>query len=106
MSDKKTPAIGAPVDVLWFDKDGCGPDVLSIQPWNFRAEMGGRIPATLGLRIMKTSESMSLPLMNGAARAMVEGGFVLDRESAQQLAKSIDDWLERTAEPDDGKVGR
>lgn len=99
MSDEKKPAVPA----LWFDKDGCGPDCLAIRPHHFKSKVmpsGGLIEATLGLRI--ESRPDSLPVLLESGRRMVEGGFVMDRESVQQLAAGLDDWLEVTAPPDAG----
>lgn len=74
------------VPVLWFDSKGCGPDEFNIQIHPIPPDMGGKIPAHLGLRI----RAGSLVIVGAA---LIDGGFYLDRESVAGLHLQLGAWL-------------
>lgn len=72
---------------LWFDKKGCGPDEMAIELHHFPAEMDGKIPARLGLRI----RADGIVIMG---KDLVDGGFYMEREQAADLHRQLGEWLE------------
>lgn len=75
------------IPVLWFGPQGTGPDELALQLHPFPAELDGRIPASLGIRVRGGE------IVIGAA-AMVDGGFNLGREQVAELHRQLGAWLE------------
>ena len=78
------------IPVLWFDSRGRGPDELALELRPFKAERDGAIPPFLGLRVRAGA------LVIGAAE-MVDGGFLLGRETVVELHRRLGDWLEANA---------
>lgn len=78
------------IPALWFDSDGFGPDHLALELHPFAAEMDGRIPAYLGLRVRSGGSLCPNP--------MVDGGFNLSRASVETLRRQLTEWLDQTAE--------
>lgn len=77
------------VPVLWFDRNGCGPDHLFLEVTPQAALQEGPdliAPASLGLRI----RGGELVLMG---QAMLDGGFMIDRQSVATLHQEIGKWL-------------
>jgi len=94
--DDKIPA-------LWFDRSGNGPDHLAIELHPFPAELEGRIPAWLGLRVRAND-----PVLEAVAPCpLVDGGFNLHREQVEQLHRQLGAWLEANPAAEDrpGKNG-
>jgi len=75
------------IPVLWFNSKGHGPDELALQLHPFPAELEGRIPAHLGLRVRSDG------LVIGADQ-LVDGGFNLHREQVEDLHRQLGAWLE------------
>lgn len=80
--DKKVDTI----PVLWFDSSGRGPDELALELHPFPAELDGKIPAFLGIRVRAGD------IVIGAS-ALVDGGFNLGREQATELHRQLGAWL-------------
>lgn len=74
------------IPVLWFDSKGCGPDELALQLHPFPAELDGKIPAWLGLRVRAGD------LVIGA-KALIDGGFNLHRDQVENLYRQLGEWL-------------
>jgi hypothetical protein len=79
---RKTSTIPA----LWFDRDGCGPDHFGLHLKPVKPDMGGAIPAALGILV----RAGDLVIKGGA---MVDGGFYLHREEVAELHKQLGEWL-------------
>jgi hypothetical protein len=77
------------IPVLWFGPKGTGPDEMALQLHPFPAELDGRIPASLGIRVRGGE------IVIGAA-SMVDGGFNLGREQVVELHHQLGEWLEKT----------
>lgn len=75
------------VPVLWFDSKGCGPDEFTLELRPFPPDLGGAIPAHLGIQV----RAGSLVILGGA---LIDGGFYLDRTSAAALHAQIGAWLD------------
>lgn len=76
-----------PIPVLWFTPDRGGPDALALQLHHFPAELDGRIPAWLGLRV---KANLSFILNAGP---MIGGGFNLHRNQVVELHGQLGAWL-------------
>ena len=74
------------ITALWFDRDGCGPDVLAFELHPFRAEKDGKIPASLGLRVRAEDIVIN-------AEPMIDGGFKLGIEQVEELCRRLGEWL-------------
>ncbi len=77
---------GERVLALWFDAEGCGPDGFQIEMHEFPADMGGRIPAWLGLRV----RAAGLVIMGADS---TDGGFNIDRDQVARLHDLFSRWL-------------
>jgi len=75
------------IPVLWFDRRGCGPDQFAIELHPFPAELEGKIPAHLGLRV-RAGDAV---IVGGD---LIDGGFYIGREQAEQLHHGLGAWLE------------
>lgn len=74
------------IPALWFDRRGCGPDELALELHHFPSDLGGRIPAYLGIRVRASG------LVIGAG-PLIDGGFNVDRDGAADLHRQIGAWL-------------
>lgn len=75
------------IPVLWFDREGCGPDELALELHHFPAQTDMDIPAWLGLRVRARG------IVINAAK-MVDGGLNLHREQVVELHAQLGKWLE------------
>jgi hypothetical protein len=77
------------IPVLWFTANGCGPDELALELHPFAPDMGGAIPAFLGIQVRAHGITFS-------SRELVGGGFNLHREQAEELHRQLGEWLAST----------
>lgn len=75
------------IGVLWFSASGGGPDVVDLQLQPMKAELDGKIPASLGMRVRAVAGQFRPGLIE------TDGGFQLSRESAEDLYLEIGKWL-------------
>lgn len=74
------------IQVLWFDRKGCGPDELALQLNPLAAQFDGEIPASLGLMVRAGN------IVIGAS-ALIDGGFALHRDQVADLHRQLAAWL-------------
>lgn len=89
MSNKNKPDV---IPVLWFNRNGCGPDEMAIELEPLPALMDGTdlvAPATLGLRVRSGGFVM-------LGEPMVDGGFQLASEQVADLHRQLGAWLAST----------
>lgn len=83
------PAMPAPaIPALWFTPEGYGPSEIALRLHPFPAARPGRIPASLGLRVVLPSAD-AIVYVSG----LVDGGFNLGREQVVELHRQIGEWL-------------
>lgn len=82
-----TKQIDADIPVLWFNKNGSGPDEMALQVIDFPPDRDGKIPARLGLRVQPGDL-----VIVGAS--LLGGGFYMAREQAEALNGALSKWLE------------
>lgn len=75
------------IPVLWFDAKGMGPDEFALEFQSFPSDMGGRIPAFLGIRVRAAGLVI-------AGASLVDGGFNLHRDQVAELHRQLGAWLE------------
>lgn len=71
------------IPVLYFDKDGLGPDELALEVANLR-KYKPTDTAQLNIRIRKHGMVM---------RADVDGGYMMDRDTVAELHSQLTQWL-------------
>lgn len=82
-----TKQIDADIPVLWFNKNGSGPDEMALQVIDFPPDRDGKIPARLGLRV----QAGDLVIVGAP---LIAGGFFMAREQAEALHGAIGKWLD------------
>jgi hypothetical protein len=78
----------ASAPALWFSKTGAGPDPARFVLHTLEPMSGSDAPQ-LGLRI----QANGVPLF-GQGKDLVDGGFMLDRESARMLTVALNAWTD------------
>lgn len=81
----QTKQIDGDIPVLWFNKEGTGPDEMALQVIDFPID--GKNPARMGLRVRR--ERLVI-----VGEPLVDGGFFMDRDQAERLHGAIGKWLE------------
>ena len=70
------------IPVLYFDKDGLGPDELALEV--FPLSVDEDMPAAMTLRVRAAGLVM---------RSDIDGGYFMHREQATALRDALDAWL-------------
>ena len=79
------------ISVLYFDKDGHGPDCLYLEVFPIRGETRIGLEPALSLRVRAGEFVM---------RAEVDGGYFMERAQVQELRDALTKWLDNTPSRD------
>jgi hypothetical protein len=93
-----TPPAAAPtIGALWFDAQGCGPTAWSIrvQPFDTELDRETDMAQQLGIRVHGPREGINKALLavSPTHRALLDGGFLLGRDSVEALHRQLGAWL-------------